>query len=129
MYGRRKHPSKKSMPKLLFISQDFSGRFHVLESEKTTVGRGNHNSLVLHDNSISKSHCEIQVNGVEVIVRDLGSKNGTVVNGERLRSQQRQLKHGQIVKFGSVEARLELEEPPFTRDSATDVTAGHGLSR
>jgi pSer/pThr/pTyr-binding forkhead associated (FHA) protein len=63
-----------------------------------------------------------------VIVRDLGSSNGTYVNGVRLQDQQRPLLDGQIVEFGSVLALLKLETPP-TGDTATDVTAMHSYVR
>ena len=97
------------MAKLIFLDE-FGGRTYEFALSKTTVGRGDHNTLAIHDGSVSQTHCEILVYGSEVIVRDLGSRNGTFVNGELLHNQQRQLKSGQIVQFGSVKARLELEE-------------------
>ena len=97
------------MAKLIFTGEKFKGRSYEFAVEKTTVGRGEHNTLTIPHPSVSETHCEILVNDAEVIVRDLGSRNGTVVNGERIRNQQRQIKGGQSLKFGSVEARLELE--------------------
>jgi pSer/pThr/pTyr-binding forkhead associated (FHA) protein len=116
------------MAKLIFIGEKFGDRVYELAAEKTTVGRGDFNTLTIHDGSVSQSHCEILVHGPEIIVRDLGSRNGTVVNGERLHGQQRPLKAGQIVKFGLVEARLELEWSPGS-DTATGVTAIHSHVR
>jgi len=110
------------MAKLIFIGEKFGGRSYEFAVEKTTVGRGDHNTLTIHDSSVSQTHCEILVNGSEVIVRDLGSSNGTVVNGKRLRNQQCQLKAGQTVRFGTVEARLEFEQRSFS-DTATAETA------
>jgi hypothetical protein len=109
------------MAKLIFLDEKFGGRTYEFALPKTTVGRGDHNTLTIHDNGVSQTHCEILVYGSEVIVRDLGSRNGTFVNGERLCNQQRQLKAGQIVMFGSVKARLELAEE-FSSD-VTDETA------
>ena len=68
------------------------------------------------------------MNGPEVIVRDLGSRNGTFVNGVKLTNQQSQLKSGQIIRFGSVEARLELEGTPDD-ESVSGITAVHSLGR
>ena len=116
------------MAKLIFIGDKFGDRVYEFSVDKTTVGRGDHNTLTIHDASVSHTHCEILVYGPEVIVRDLGSSNGTSVNGERLHDQQRPLLSGQIVKFGSVEARLELE-PPTRGDTATDVTAVYSHAR
>ena len=89
------------MPKLIFIDKNFSGQVYELVLEKTTVGRSDQNTLVIHDNSLSAAHCEILVNGPEVIVRDLNSRNGTFVDGSRL-NKQSGVRSGQTVRFGSV---------------------------
>ncbi len=114
------------MAKLIFTNQDHAGRAYELTLEKTTVGRGDQNTLAIADGSLSAVHCEILVNGPEVIVRDLGSRNGTFVNGAKLVNQQSQLKSGQTVRFGAVEARLELDSPP-AEDTASDITAIHTM--
>lgn len=108
------------MARLIFTGDKFGGRIYEFALSKTTVGRGDHNTLAIHDPSVSQTHCEVLVYGPEVIVRDLGSTNGTYVNGLRLCNQQCQLKAGQTVKFGLVEARLELESSSFS-DSDTAV--------
>jgi predicted component of type VI protein secretion system len=110
------------MAKLIFSGDKFHGRTYELTLAKTTVGRGDQNTLILRDPSVSHSHCEILVFGDEVIVRDLGSKNGTLTKGVRLHNQQRPLHHGDHVQFGDVEARLELDAPS---DTDTDFTAIH----
>lgn len=96
------------MPKLIFTKDPFAGRVYELTLEKTTVGRGDQNTLALHAPSVSLAHCKILVHGPEVIVHDLGSANGTFVAGVKVNGQA-QIKHGQNVRFGSVEARLELD--------------------
>ena len=116
------------MTKLIFTDHDHAGRVYQLVLEKTTVGRGDQNTLMIADSSLSAAHCEILVNGSEVIVRDLGSRNGTYVNGAKLVNQQSQLKAGQIVRFGAVEARLELGTPS-TSDTVSEMTAVHAMSR
>ena len=109
------------MAKLIFTDEQFGGRVYEFALPKTTIGRGDHNTLIIRDKVVSQTHCEILVFGPEVIVRDLGSSNGTFVNGEQLHNEQRPLLAGQIVKFGSVTARLELEEP--ASDLTTEETA------
>ena len=112
------------MAKLIFIGEKFVGRVYELAIEKTTVGRGDHNTLTIHDPSVSHSHCEILVYGTEVIVRDLGSSNGTVVDGRRLQDQQQHpLDDHQIVKFGAVEARLATGQPVLLKIDGIGV--GH----
>lgn len=109
------------MAKLIFMGERFGGRVYELAREKTTIGRGDQNILTIHDGSVSHSHCEILVNGPEVIVCDLGSANGTFINGNRVQ-QQSQVKSGQTVRFGTVEARLELDLPAW-EDTASEESA------
>lgn len=113
------------MAKLAFISGNFAGRTYELAAQRTTVGRGDTNTLSIHDNSVSEQHCEIYDNGEDLIIRDLDSRNGTMVNGKLLRAAQGPLAHGEIVKFGAIEARLEIPPRPTSNDTATDVTAVH----
>src|SRR5262245_26849635 len=97
------------MPRLVFIGEAFAGRTYELTQERTTVGRSSQNVLAIHHPSLSREHCEIYLHGPEVIVRDLGSRNGTVVEGQTLSGSQAQVKHGQTISFGAVQVRLELE--------------------
>jgi len=118
------------MAKLIFTDKNHAGRVYELALEKTTVGRSDQNTLVISDSSLSAVHCEILLNGPEVIVRDLGSRNGTFVNGVKLTNQQSQLKSGQTVRFGSVEARLELDgDGGPSDDTASEMTAVHAMGR
>ena len=118
------------MAKLIFTDLNHDGRVYELSLEKTTVGRSEKNTLTIADASLSAQHCEILVNGAEVIVRDLGSRNGTFVNGAKLTNQQSQLKSGQTVRFGSVEARLELDGPNEASDeTSSEMTAVHAMGR
>ena len=115
------------MPKLIFIGEHFAGRIYELVVEKTTIGRSAGNTLVIHDSEISHVHCEILMFGGEVIVRDLGSSNGTFVDGVKINPQM-QLKNGHVVRFGTAQARLELDEEPST-DPTTDMTAVHEMGK
>lgn len=112
------------MAKLVFIGAKFGGRTYEILAQRTTVGRSDVNTLCIHDSSVSERHCEIYDNGADLIIRDLGSRNGTVVNGELLHDAQRPLAPGQVVKFGAIEARLEIAFAPSS-DTVTEVTAVH----
>lgn len=109
-----------AMPKLIFIDRNFAGTIYPLTIEKTTVGRSDDNVLVIRDSSLSARHCEILVNGAEVIVRDLGSRNGTMVGGHLLKNQQTAVKNGQIVRFGLVDARVEIENVEWSDDTSPE---------
>ena len=51
------------MARLRFIGEEFRGRIYEFVLPKTTIGRGDHNTLAIHDPSVSKTHCEVLVNG------------------------------------------------------------------
>lgn len=57
---------------------------------------------------ISAAHCEVQINGTEIVLTDLNSKNGTFINDARAQPQGRAT-HGHVIRFGRVIARLDLE--------------------
>lgn len=75
------------------------------------IGRSPEAELVLGSPRISKLHAEIDANGRGYIVRDLGSRNGTFVNGERV-SGERMLAQGDILHI----AHRELELVPAEGD-------------
>lgn len=95
------------MPQLIFIDPQFAGQTYKLDREKTKVGRGDDNDLIVPDASVSIHHCVFLVNGPEVLVCELDSSNGTYVDGVRV-GQQSPINSGQIVRFGSAAARLNL---------------------
>jgi len=75
------------------------------------VGRQRGLSLFLASESVSKEHAEIVLDGDALCVRDLGSKNGTFVNSERV--GEARLNEGDILHFAQVEFRVghhELDE-------------------
>lgn len=67
-----------------------------------TVGRAPTNTVVLRDERASRFHAEIHHDGAGWLVRDLGSRNGTIVGDQQITSEQR-LAHGDIVGVGTVE--------------------------
>lgn len=121
------------MLKLVFCSEGVPGRVHELVEGKTSVGRSTRNMLAIPDESISRRHGEILVWGNEVIVRDFGSRNGTKVGNRLVTSSQCPVRSGERIRFGSVEARLEIDRGNTERReleaSLEDVTAIHHYSK
>ena len=95
------------MARLVVLSEGFNGRTYELKTEKTTVGRLDDNAFQVPDQSVSSHHCEIILRGNDVMVKDLGSTNGSFVNGQQV--TEAALKPGQILRLGQVELRLEAE--------------------
>jgi pSer/pThr/pTyr-binding forkhead associated (FHA) protein len=96
------------MPRLVLLSEGFTGRAFDLKAEKTTVGRVSDNDFEIPESSVSSHHAEVILRGNEVVVRDLNSTNGTFIGGERI--TEAVVKPGQIIRFGTVDLRLESPE-------------------
>src|SRR5438094_4663517 len=83
-----------------------------LGSGATTVGRAPDNDLVLHQPSISRHHARLDVGAGGVSVVDLGSANGTMVNGAELDPRiPRALAPGEAVTIGPYSLVLRLPRP------------------
>ena len=68
-------------------------------------------SHVVVDPSVSREHARLSVEGGELRVEDLGSTNGTYLNGRRLESGQRaRVADGDELELGSVRLRVELRD-------------------
>jgi len=99
------------MARIVLLSEGFNGRTYELKVDRTTVGRVSDNAFEIPEASVSSHHAEIILQGNDVLIRDLGSTNGTFVNGEKI--TEAVLKPGQTLRFGTVEMRLDTgEEPP-----------------
>jgi adenylate cyclase len=71
-----------------------------------SLGRHPNNSIQLLDKIVSKEHCILEQRDGGFILRDLGSLNGTYVNGERVRGEMA-LRHGDEIALGSTRARYD----------------------
>jgi hypothetical protein len=65
----------------------------------TRIGRGMDADIRIEDPGVSRHHAEIRVNGPDVVLRDLGSTNGTYVNGTLVAEQA--LRDGSVLTVGS----------------------------
>src|SRR5258708_14628758 len=70
-----------------------------------SLGRHPNNTIQLLDKIVSKEHCIVDVRDGRFVLRDLGSLNGTYVNGERLRGQML-LKHADEIALRPTTARF-----------------------
>jgi hypothetical protein len=71
----------------------------------TTIGRSRDCDVVVHDANASRKHAEIRHIGLDYFIVDLGSTNGTVVNGQRIRRHA--LAHGDRILIGTTEIAVE----------------------
>jgi pSer/pThr/pTyr-binding forkhead associated (FHA) protein len=70
------------------------------------LGRHLESDIVLNDSNVSRRHAEFVCAAGEVTVRDMGSTNGTKVNGVAVSGNQL-LQHGDVINFGTAQVRFE----------------------
>jgi hypothetical protein len=83
-----------------------SGERLSLAGQLITIGRLADCTVALNDANVSRRHAEIRTNGSTFVVVDLGSTNGTKVNGTRITGEQ-QLADADIISFGGTHIRFE----------------------
>ena len=84
---------------LIMRSGPTPGASFILEGDQLTIGRDATNEIVINDAEISRRHARLTFQGGKYVLEDLGSTNGTFVNGQRLAGP-RVLKAGEVVQFG-----------------------------
>jgi Nif-specific regulatory protein len=101
----------------------------LLPGERITIGRAPSNHVVLQDDRASRSHAEIHPSSKGWMIRDLDSRNGTLIDGERL-SDDRLLATGETIQIGRVEILIcEGALPTDPRDEpATAAGATNAMS-
>lgn len=88
------------MPRLVVTKGSAIGRDHAVTTE-CVVGRGADADFVLEDTNASRRHCRILIDGDGYAVEDLGSRNGTFVNGTRV--QRQSIGDGDVIRIGGTE--------------------------
>ena len=87
-------------PKLLIIGGNNRGReFPLNTGGDTTIGRGVDNHIILADIAVSRKHTLVGYEGGQFVMRDLGSGNGTLINGRRMESHH--LRDGDQLEMGN----------------------------
>jgi hypothetical protein len=93
------------MAKIWFRSNGISTAPRELNWGTTRLGRAEDNDLRLDHPSISSHHCQIELGLDFVLIRDLGSTNGTFIDGQRV--AEARLEPGQALRLGDVEVLVE----------------------
>ena len=111
--------------KLVVLSGALCGEAMALSAPQTAIGRDSDNQLSLADQLLSRRHCMVEAASEGFVVRDLGSANGTYVNGTAVREHR--LQHGDRIRVGNslllfVNAELPHGQPGPVRDAIDALT-------
>jgi pSer/pThr/pTyr-binding forkhead associated (FHA) protein len=109
---------------LRFISGKYQGgEFPLKMNRQVTIGRSSELDMVLVEDMVSRKHAKITVGPGKVLIEDLGSTNGTFVNGEKIR--QARLKEGDRILIGTSILKLVQREA----GAQTDLSAAEMRER
>ncbi|MSQ43247.1 MAG: FHA domain-containing protein [Chloroflexi bacterium] len=90
----------------------------VLEARTTLIGRSPQCDIQVDEPLASRRHAEIVRQTWRYVISDVGSRNGTLLNGEVLDGE-RQLRHGDVIQVGTT--RLQFDDPNATIVEATGL--------
>jgi DNA-binding NtrC family response regulator len=89
---------------LLVQSGERKGEQRVLDGDLLRIGKSTGNDLVLDDATVSREHCEIVRDEKGFLLRDLGSTNGTLLDGAEIREGY--LRPGTVITVGRIELKV-----------------------
>ena len=112
------------MPTFRLVSATGDQTFELKDGRTLVVGRGVTSDIAIYDPTISRRHAELVVAADGVQVKDLGSSNGTCINGTRVTSGR--LTPDDTVTFGKVVFRRE--EAPAAAPAAAPVLSMSAVS-
>ncbi|WP_205522561.1 sigma 54-interacting transcriptional regulator [Myxococcus eversor] len=118
--GTPSEPSGAGAAYLLVLEGESSWRFPLPAEGVVLVGRDDKADLKLKDESVSRRHARILVTDEGARVVDLGSQNGTSLNGRPL-DDARPLLSGDVVSFGAVVAVVRARRRPMPARRALDA--------
>lgn len=90
--------SSRDRAYLIVLAGNEVGKMFKLDDGETVVGRSQRADIRIDDDSISRLHVKLRLQGTHVELEDLGSSNGTLVNGERISISQ--LRDGDKIRLG-----------------------------
>jgi hypothetical protein len=94
---------------LVGVQGHLAGRSFPLSDRPLTLGRGPTNDVVLADPAASRAHAEVRMDADGCLLKDLGSGNGTFVNGERVTTAR--ITSGDRISIGNEVFRLLVDSP------------------
>lgn len=102
------------------------GQTFMLDRDWLTVGRDPNNEIVIGDPQVSRQHARITRQGKLVVIEDLGSTNGTFVNGMRLTGPH-VMANGDVIGLGDA-VTLTYYEVGIAAGEATETVVGRAAA-
>ncbi|MCA9242915.1 MAG: FHA domain-containing protein [Phycisphaerales bacterium] len=98
------------MDVVLVMFKDSKRRDFPVKSKITTIGRRQDCDLRIPTHDVSRQHCRLDLGGEKPMVKDLGSSNGTYVNGQQV--AEKVLNPGDVLTIGPVTFLVQVDGRP-----------------
>lgn len=121
----REHVNRHYGPKLIGVLPTGEKLEYPIDRHEVEIGKAAHNQVLLTDATVSNTHAIVIARDGGYSIVDLGSRNGTFINGERLGSQAVSLRHGQKIQLG--QTVLTFRNPGETAANLTAVLSEEAL--
>ncbi|MFM7109177.1 MAG: FHA domain-containing protein [Planctomycetaceae bacterium] len=107
--------------KLVVASGKSAGRTIAIKRNRLLIGRAEDCDVRPLSEDVSRRHCEVLVGPSDAWIQDLGSRNGTFVNGARITEKTR-LNDGDIIRVGALELKVSCTDPAAKAGTEDDVS-------
>jgi pSer/pThr/pTyr-binding forkhead associated (FHA) protein len=98
------------MAQLIGMSEEIKGKVFALTQDEMVIGRRKEANIMIDATSVSGRHCMVRKDGNKFFVRDLGSTNGTRLNGRDVNVDLR-LRPKDLLQVGAIELIFDSDEP------------------
>lgn len=112
-------------PKLIGVLPSGDKLEYPLTQHETNIGKAAHNHIVLTDPTVSNAHAILIARDGSYSLADLGSRNGTFVNGDKLGAHAHALRHGDTIQLG--QSVLTFRHPSENTANITAVLSPEAL--
>lgn len=107
---------------LVRVQPDGRNKPAAIERAKTVIGRQTGCHLRIRSGEVSREHCEIAVEEGAAVIRDRGSRNGTFVNGVKVK--EKRLEAGDLIAVGPVVLLVQIGGQPESFDAKEMYRSG-----
>ena len=115
------NPAFAMVTKLVVASGKSAGRTISIKRAKLLIGRAEECDVRPLSEEVSRRHAAVIVGPADVWVEDLGSRNGTFVNGNRIEAKTK-LADGDMIRVGSLELRVSCTSPAAAPGGEGDIS-------
>jgi pSer/pThr/pTyr-binding forkhead associated (FHA) protein len=96
---------------LVLLKKDGSKKVFLLQDGLTVIGRGRECNLRIPLESVSKKHCQLSLDGNTLKINDIGSRNGTFLNGRSI-IEETDVNAGDKIRIGPLKFLLKIDGNP-----------------